>query len=132
MPTVKYTVPGAVEEKFVEGIVARLLPSRINWEILEPIDENIWDWSWVPNPRDPAYIYEWGNQHWPAEYHTSLRYTVPGAVEVKYMETRTVRLPQPDLFEKRFDIDEFDFSWHPNHKEPPLTYIWGNQWNPAV
>jgi hypothetical protein len=132
MPTVEYHMPGATEQKFVHNVVAQLGGIMADWEFCEDIDLDAWDWSWLPNPKDPPYIYVFGNQHWPAEYHASLRYHVEGATEIKYMEHRTRRLPQPELFETRFEIRNFDFSWHPNPKEPPMTYVWGNQWNSAV
>ena len=132
MPTIVYEMPGATSNKFIDVLVAQLWGCMANWEFCEDIDDAAWDWSWVPNPQDPPYIYVFGNQHWPAELHASLKYHVEGATEVKYMEQRTRRLPQPDLFETRFEIRNFDFSWHPNPKEPPMTYVWGNQWNSAV
>ena len=132
MPTVKYTVPGATELKFLELPVARLLPDRTNWQVLEPIDEASWDWTWRPNPVDPPYTYVFGNQWNPPEHKASVRYQMPGATEVKHMEKRTVRLPQPELFEHNMAVAEFDYSWEPNPFDPPFTYVFGNQWNPAV
>lgn len=132
MPTIVYTVPGATEVKYLEMPVATLLENNANWEILEPIDKTAWDWTWRPNPKDPPYIYVWGNQWNPAEYKASVRYVVPGATEIKYMEQRTVRLPQPELFRFNLAVADFDYSWEPNPFDPPMTYAFGNQWNPAV
>ena len=132
MPTIKYTVPGAVQEKFINLPVAKLSESTTNWQVLEPIDETQWDWTWVPNPKDPPYVYQFGNQWNTAEYKASIRYVVPGATEVKYMELRTCRLPDPDAFEQRWPNMQFDWSWEPNPFDPPYTYVFGNQWNPAV
>ena len=132
MPTVKYTVPGATQEKFVDLPIAKLAESKANWEILESIDESCWDWTWRPNPLDPPLIYAFGNQWNPPEYKVSIRYVVPGATEVKYMETRTHRMPAPESFTVNIPIDEFDFSWEPNPFDPPMDYVFGNQWNPAV
>ena len=132
MPTVKYTVPGATQEKFVDLPIAELAESRTNWEILESIDESCWDWTWRPNPLDPPLIYAFGNQWNPPEYKVSIRYVVPGATEVKYMETRTHRMPAPESFTVNIPVDEFDFSWEPNPFDPPMDYVFGNQWNPAV
>jgi hypothetical protein len=131
MPTVTYTVPGAIEHKFVD-LPAQLAPDRTNWEILEPIAEAEWDWSWRPDPKAPPYIYVFGNQWNPAEYRASVRYVVPGATEVKYMEARTRRLPRPGLFAVNIPVADFDWSWEPNPFDPPLTYVFGNQWNPSV
>ena len=132
MPTVCYTVPGATEQKFLDWPMAQLSHTRNNWEILEPIDENNWDWSWVPNPKEPPYIYVWGNQWNPPEFKASLQYVVPGATERKYMDQRTTRLPQPARFRFNLAVVNFDYSWEPNPFDPPMTYVWGNQWNSAV
>ena len=132
MPTVTYTVPGATEQKFLDWPVAQLVEDRTNWQVLEPIDENAWDWSWQPNPLDPPYIYVWGNQWNPPEYKVSVQYVVPGATEIKYMDGRTRRLPQPSLFAHNLAVAEFDYSWEPNPFDPPFQYVFGNQWNNAV
>ena len=132
MPTVLYTVPGATQQKFIDTVVATLPESRANWQILEPIDESAWDWTWIPNPKDPPYIYVWGNQWNLAEYRGSVKYIVPGAVDIKYMDQRTTRLPQPTLFAHNLPVSKFDYSWEPNPFDPPYHYVFGNQWNPAV
>ena len=133
MPTLRYTVPGATKEKFLDQPKARLSQSRENWEIHEPINEDAWDWSWRPNPCDPPYIYVFGNQWNRPELKPSVRYVVPGATEIKYVhEPRTQRLPCPDGFEVKIPISEFDFSWEPNPFDPAYVYVFGNQWNPAV
>ena len=131
MPTVKYTVPGATELKFLDLPVARLLPDRTNWQVLEPIDEAAWDWTWRPNPLDPPYIYVFGNQWNPPEHKASIQYQVPGATEIKYMETRATRLPNAELFDEIKMVADFDYSWEPNPLDPPYIYIFGNQWNTA-
>ena len=93
MPTVEYHAPGATERKYLDWPVAQLKPCRDNWEILETINEEAWDWSWQPDPGDPAYIYVFGNQWHPPEFKASVEYHVPGATERKYMDRRTQRLP---------------------------------------
>jgi len=129
MPTVTYTVSGATQQKFVDAPVAQLGNCMDHWELCEAIDHEQWDWSWVPNPLDPPYIYVFGNQWNPPEYKASVRYCVPGATEIKYMPSRTVRLPQPGLFETKITVAEFDYSWEPNPFDPPMNYVFGNQWN---
>lgn len=132
MPTVKYCQEGSTQEKFLDSPRASLAPTRANWHILEPIDEDVWDWTWCPDPGEPPYIYRWGNQWNPAELVASIEYRVPGASEIKYMSGATRRLPQPELFENQLAIAEFDYSWQPNPADPPMTYAFGSQWNPAV
>lgn len=132
MPTATYSVPGATEDKFVDTVVP-LLPTRDNWEILEAIDETQWDWAWVPNPKDPPYIYVWGNQWNPPEHKVSVRYVVPCATETKYMDQRTVRLPDyGNQWRVYINVEEFDYSWEPNPFDPPMDYVFGNQWNTGV
>jgi hypothetical protein len=132
MPTVTYTVPGATEVKHMDWPVAQLKASRVNWETFEPIDETEWDWSWVPNPKEPPYIYVFGNQWNPPEFKASVKYCAPGATEVKHMVRRAQRLPQSELFINNIAVSEFDYSWEPNPFDPPYTYVFGNQWNSAV
>jgi hypothetical protein len=132
MPTLIYCVPGATQEKFVDHPVAKLQDCMTNWELCEDIDASAWDWSWVPNPNDPPYIYVWGNQWNPPELKASLRYRVEGATEFKYMDRRTRRLPQPELFTNHLPVAEFDYSWEPDPTDPPMTYVFGNQWNAGV
>jgi len=133
MPTVVYTVPGATEQKFVDVLRAQLADNMTNWELIDNIDHQQWDWSWCPNPLDPPYIYVWGNQWNPPEYKASIKYCVPGATEVKYMDRRAVRLPNyGDQWRVNFNVEEFDYSWEPNPFDPPMNYVFGNQWNPGV
>jgi len=132
MPSIVYQMPGAVQEKFVDNVVATLAGCMKNWQRCEDIDEAEWDWTWVPNPKDPPYIYVWGNQWNPPESKASVEYHVPGATDVKYMERRTRRLPQPQLFGHNLAVSKFDYSWEPNPFDPPMTYVFGNQWNSAV
>jgi hypothetical protein len=132
MPTVAYTVPGAVEQKFMDWPVAQLPSTQTNWQVLEPIDENDWDWTWVPNPTDPPYVYVFGNQWNPPEHKASVKYVVPGASEIKYMDRRACRLPQPSQFKHNLAVVDFDYSWEPNPFDPPFQYVFGNQWNSAV
>ena len=132
MPTLSYTVPGATEIKYMDGPQPQLAECMGNWEFCDDIDLGKWDWSWRPNPKDPPYIYVFGNQWNPPELKASLKYHVDGATEVKYMERRTHKLPQPELFRHNLAVVEFDYSWEPNPTDPPMTYVFGNQWNPGV
>ena len=133
MPTVIYCMPGAVQETFVENPVAKLWSCMGGWEFCEDIDDSEWDWTWVPNPKDPPYIYVFGNQWNPPEFKASLKYHVEGATEVKYMDRRTRRLPNyGNQWRVHMNIEEFDYSWEPNPFDPPYIYVFGNQWNSAV
>jgi len=132
MPTVEYRVPGATEYKYIDYPRAQLAKQMDDWELCENIDIETWDWTWVPNPKEPPYTYVFGNQWNPPEFKASIKYHVPGATNIKYMDRRTTRLPKPELFRYNIAVSKFDYSWEPNPFDPPMTYVFGNQWNLAV
>jgi hypothetical protein len=127
MPTVTYTVPGATERKYMTVPCAQLPERHTNhWHTIEHCD---WDYSWVPDPGDPAYIYVWGNQWHSAEIMPTVTYTVPGATERKYMDMPRAVLPQ-NLNRPWYNVVpdcDWDYSWVPDPGEPPYIYVFGNQ-----
>jgi hypothetical protein len=127
MPTVEYQVPGATEYKFIddESMKAKLLPNSTRFEHLENSDGI--NYSWVPDPWSPPYIYAWGNQWNKPEDKISIQYVVKGATEYKYMEERATRKPCMDNWEIPPYViqNSFDFSWEPNPHEPPYVYQFG-------
>ncbi len=128
MPTVEYRVQGATQVKYVNSIVATLAPDRAKWNIPGDIDDTGFDYSWRPNPKDPAYIYEFGTQ-W--QKTDGPRYVVEGAIEVKYMDLQKVKkLPCSDNWSipSYIDKDSFDFSWHPDATAPAYEYVFATQW----
>jgi hypothetical protein len=88
------------------------------------------DYTWVPHPHDPPYIYVFGNQWWSAVKQPTVEYVAPGAAERKYVDyprtTLTVDMTNwtiPD----RVDTSSFDFSWRPDPGDPPYIYQFGTQ-----
>jgi len=131
MPTVEYRVPGATEKKYMDAPRATLPQRHDNhWHTIEDCN---WDYSWVPDPGDPPYIYVFGNQWWPAEKWPTVTYTVPGATERKYMNSpQATLLPNNDHWVSLIDRGfEFDYSWQPDPGDPPYRYVFGNQWHSA-
>lgn len=130
MPTVEYRVPGATQIKYVHDICAKLAPNRDNWKIYTAIDESSFDFSWRPHPKDPPYIYRWGNKYVSNKYEATVEYIVPGASDIKYMEDNVIVLPESDrwFIPKGIDISEFDLSWRPDPLEPAQIYQFGTQW----
>jgi len=130
-PTVQYYIPGATEYSYIYSIKAKVAPSKTGWEIKIPIED--FDFSWRPNPYDPPYIYQFGTQH---QKTGGPRYIVPGATDVKYVDTIKARA-LPRLYDtnwcnvSKYEIGNFDYSWHPDYSEPPFIYVFGNQWNPV-
>jgi hypothetical protein len=88
MPTVEYHSPGATERKYVSWPRAKLLQDRTHWQAPDDIDTDSVDYSWVPDPGDPPYIYQFATQH---QKTGGPQYTVPGAIEVKYLAELRVR-----------------------------------------
>lgn len=102
-----------------------------NWKILDEIVPGSFDFSWHPDPTEPAFIYKWGCKFLPVEFRSCLEYHVPGATTVKYMTGIVELLPEWDRWEILDTIDKtsFDFSWRPDPNSPPYIYAWGTQWN---
>jgi len=129
-----YTVPGATFKKYTSPFRAKTLPDKSNFKPLLPIDEAQFDYSWIPHPDDPPYIYVFGNQWNSPELEPSMEYTVLGATQIKYMDYPVAKvLSEKDKWTILHDIqeDEFDFSWRPNPKDPPYNYVFGNQYYDA-
>ena len=83
MPTVEYHVPGATERKYMIRPQAQLQEQHNKqWHILIDCE---FDYSWVPDPDDPPYIYVFGNQWHRAEVMPTVEYHVDGATERKFM-----------------------------------------------
>jgi len=83
MPTVEYHVKGATERKYVNWPRAQLLPNQQCWTVPHNVDESTVDFSWVPDPGDPPYVYQFGTQH---QRTGGPVYTVPGGVDVKFVD----------------------------------------------
>ena len=125
-----YTIPGATNIKLVSPFIATATENKTNWTVPDYIDANTVDFTWHPNPLDPPYIYHFPSQHQSA---SGVTYTVPGATEVKLIDSFVVQsLPVPYNFKFNIAVATFDYSWHPNVLDPAYDYAFGNQWNPAT
>ena len=120
-PTLTYHAPGAVDKKYMPEYVP-VLPEWDKWAEVQAVDKNNFDFTWRPDPREPAYIYEfatvWNERGGPV-------YTVPGATEYKYIEDiKAGLLPDKTHWEIPTGVDssKFDFSWVPHPKAPPYIY----------
>ena len=131
-PSLEYHVPGATERKYMSELV-EIMPDMSRWNIIDTIDKIRFDFTWIPDPREPAYIYTWGNKHVPVELAPSLEYHVPGATERKYMSEVVELIPDMTRWNiiDNVDTTTFDLTWRPDPREPPYIYVWGNKWNPV-
>ena len=126
-PTVEYCVPGATERKYMPYPRGQLLADSTNWTVPDGIDLDTVDYSWVPDPGSPSYIYQFGTQ-W--QKTGGPIYTVPGAIEVKYITAPRVVKTSIDsnwVTPDNVDTDSFDFTWHPDSTEQPYIYQFGTQ-----
>jgi len=96
--------------------------SRIRFENYCTLINCEFEYTWLPNPFDPPYIYVFGNQHWPAEVQPTIEYHVPGGTERKYMDWPQAQLlPTRDnwVLSETINEDTWDWSWRPNPFDPP-------------
>jgi hypothetical protein len=129
MPTIEYRAPGATERKYLYEPRATL-PNRHDnhWHTLIDCE---WDYSWVPDPGDPPYIYVFGNQWHDPTIMPTVEYHVEGATERKYME-----LPRAELLAntsnwtvpEEIDLTNIDFSWVPDPGSPAYIYHFGSDY----
>ena len=128
MPTVEYHMPGAVDRKFMDWPRAKLLSRHSNhWHTIIDCE---WDYSWVPDPGDPPYIYVFGNQWHSAEIMPTVEYHVVGATERKYMLwPRAELLQNTEMWSVPDEINQtdIDFSWVPDPGSPPYIYQFATQ-----
>jgi hypothetical protein len=126
-----YLVPRSGEIKY--HFHKKIIPNRDTTADFDTLVDNTeFDFTWAPHPHDPPYTYVFGNQWWPANRMPTIEYHVPGATERKYMDTPQARLlaTHNNCWHTLADC-EWDYSWVPDPGDPPLIYVFGNQWWPA-
>lgn len=133
MPSAEFAVAGATERKFMHEPQLQLPECHNNkWHTLVDCE---WDYSWVPDPGDPPYIYIFGNQWHRAESMPTVKYTVPGATEIKYMDyPRAQLLSDRTLWTvpEEVNADSVDYSWVPDPGAPPYIYHFGTDYQQSV
>ena len=124
-------VYGSGPVKIIDMPRAVALPDHVMWACPPEVDVNIFDFSWHPDPFDPPYVYEFATT-WQEEGGPI--YTTPGAVERKYIQHIKAKLipVRTDHWELH-ESCSMDFSWRPHPKDPPYTYVFGNQhWSAEI
>jgi hypothetical protein len=127
MPTIEYHTPGATERKFIQWPRASLPIDMTNWTVPVDIDTTNFDFSWLPDPGSPSYVYQFGTQH---QRTGGPVYSVPGATEVKYVQyPRSTKINTDPYWTipTGADTTSFDWTWHPNATEPAYIYQFGTQ-----
>lgn len=129
MPTYQYRVKGATEKKYMHDFKAQLLPDMERWITPDDIDETQFDYSWVPHPHEPPFIWQFGTQ-W--QKNGGPAYVAVDATIKKYSDIlHGVRKNNPEArgWRPLKSNIEFDYSWHPDSDDPPYIYVFGNQWH---
>lgn len=103
MPTVEYHVAGATERKFMRYPRAELLPNETLWTIPDTVDRDDVDFSWVPDPGSPPYIYQFATQH---QKTGGPQYCMPGATDIKYIDQ--IRINTSRVATAIYEIDHMD------------------------
>ena len=120
-----YLVPkdGYTDTNYHSNITITRLLDDTNWRGIGMIDI-----SWHPDYSEPPYIYQFGTQ-WQAT--GGPRYHVPGATSVKYVPTPRITKTTIDdnwRVPEGIDLEGFDYTWHPDDRDPPYIYQFGTQW----
>ena len=102
-PTVEYHMPGATERKYMPYPRAELTADMTNWVVPDTVDTTTFDFSWRPDPGDPAYRYQFGTQH---QRTGGPEYIVSGATDVKYVDQ--IRIQTGRIATAIVEIDHLD------------------------
>jgi hypothetical protein len=124
-----YLVPKHADtiQYHIHDCVLPAQPHPENFKTLIPCD---FDYSWVPHPFDPPYIYVFGNQWYQAEKMPTVEYHAPGATERKFVHFPRAELLLDQTYWKvpeDIDTTDFDFSWRPDPGSPPYIYQFATQ-----
>jgi hypothetical protein len=121
-----YKVPGATQVKLCSDFTIITIPNKNNWDIPDGIDDSEFDYSWHPNPLEPAYEYRFGTQ-----WQRTGGPVYPGHAGIKYIYSqRVTKLADKTkwIIPTGIDDSEFDYSWHPDSDEPDYEYHFPTQW----
>jgi hypothetical protein len=123
-----YTVPGAIDIKYIDVQHATKISIDDYWDNPDNMELDRFDYTWHPDDTEPAYIYQFGTQ-W--QKTGGPVYRMAGATTTKYPATpRYLRTTIDSNWEIPADMnrDNFDWTWHPDATDPPMTYQFGTQW----
>jgi hypothetical protein len=103
--------------------------TRFFWIVNYLSDYNGFDFLWEPVAWQSHQRHAWSSQ-WQKDSET---YLVPktGYTEINYHASPAIaRLPETQAWQipANVDVSSFDFSWHPDPTDPPMTYCFGTQW----
>ena len=121
-----YLVPkqGYQETNYHTDRTITRLPNEEQWTAPEH-DIKDFDYSWHPDPTDPPLVYQFGTQ-W--QLTGGPQYKTDSAVTVKYVnEPRAVKTSVDSYWEVPATVEDFDYTWHPDDRDPDMNYQFGTQ-----
>ena len=123
-----YLVPaqGYAETNYRSNSILTRLPDRTCWTTPNTFADDSFDFSWHPDATESPYIYQFGTQH---QRTDGPKYCMPGATEVKFVNSPRVEKISIDSHWElpAADVEDFDYTWHPDTTEPPYIYQFGTQ-----
>ena len=84
-------------------VVNRVHKEPGRWQVPKGIDTESFDWTWHPDPTEPAYIYQFGTQH---QRTGGPQYRVPGATDIKFVDQ--IRVQTNRVATAIYEIDHMD------------------------
>ena len=128
----RYIVDGATELKYVSNQIAKVIPNKSDWFIPKHIDDSKFDFSWHPDSTEENFIYQFGTQ-WQKTGGPRYIKNTTSVSDVKYVDDITaIAIPDTTRWKTLLEVENFDYSWHPDDTEEPYIYVFGNQWHDAI
>ena len=121
-----YLVPkqGYQETNYHTDRTITRLPNEEQWTAPKH-DIKDFDYSWHPDPTDPPLVYQFGTQ-W--QLTGGPQYKTDSAVTVKYVnEPRAVKTSVDSYWVIPDTVEDFDYTWHPDDRDPDMNYQFGTQ-----
>ena len=101
----------------------RRLPHPHLFAIPENVDIQSIDTSWHPNPLEPEFTHHFPSQHQRASGVTFGK--GPNKFEKAFV---VATLPQKDNWTVPKDIEDVDYTWHPDPTQPPFVYEFATEY----
>jgi hypothetical protein len=121
---VEYHVPGATQKKFSDTFEVKHTASQTGWTIPEDVDGSSIDFTWRPDPCDPAYCYHFPTKFQKASGVTFLvQETGSGVAPSRYSDAFAVRhFPVTQGWAIPENIVNPNLTWRPDPLDPPFIY----------
>ena len=100
--------------------------TRFFWIVNYLCDYSKWDWLYEPRPWEAHQRHAWAST-WQGDSGT---YLVPrsGYSDTNYHSETMPMKADLGCWENINSVEQFDFSWHPDYRDPPYNYEFGTQW----